>query len=156
MNWKYNKLADDSKNPRYDATNRDPRPETGREGLKRTKTNQKPLKGNKSNDDEYLDQDENYTVKDLKNNGSNKGKQNDDDFGNKNKNDNYDDDYGNGDGNGNYNDNDNVFDSPYDENGYAKKKGQSNVADDDPLQAIKRRLKNQFNSKIKTSTLKQQ
>lgn len=39
MNWKYNKLADDSKNPRYDATNRDPRPETGREGLKRTKTN---------------------------------------------------------------------------------------------------------------------
>lgn len=101
------------------------------------------MKTNKNNDDEYLDQDDSYTVKDLnnKNNDSSKGKQNNDQNGNNN----YDDDYdnGNGNGNGNYNDNDNVFDSPYDENGYAKKKGQSNdVSDDDPLQAIKRRLKN--------------
>lgn len=40
MNWKYNRLADDNNNPRYDATNRDARPETKREGLlNRTKTN---------------------------------------------------------------------------------------------------------------------
>lgn len=57
---------------------------------------------------------------------------------------------------GNYNnDNEDEFDNPYDENGYAKKTPKSSKEmEEDPLQAIKRRLKKDFNSKIQTSTLK--
>lgn len=141
MNWKYNKLADEDTNPRYQATNRDARPDTARDRpLTRTKTNEKNLNNSndisfsKNKDNGNLD-DEN-TVKDLDNEGQLK----------------------NGDRNGKFNeDNENVFDNPYDENGYAKKTGspKGEIEDEDPLQAIKRKLKQDFNSKIKTSTIKQ-
>lgn len=67
MNWKYNRLADED-NPRYQATNRDARPDTARDKpLNRNKTNDKKKDGdisfNNNLNDTNLD-DEN-TVKDL-------------------------------------------------------------------------------------------
>lgn len=58
----------------------------------------------------------------------------------------------------NRNENENVFDSPYDESGYVKKTNKTGEKvveeeDDDPLQRIKRKLKQDFNSKLKTSKI---
>jgi len=60
----------------------------------------------------------------------------------------------------NENENDNVFDNPYDESGFAKKTNKTGEKvveeeDDDPLQRIKRKLKQDFNSKLKTSAMKE-
>ena len=141
MNWNYNKLADEDNQPtRFQATNRDARPDTNRDRpLTRNKTLDKSVNDNnvsfndKNKDNDNYD-DEN-TVRNI-------------DSGNKNAN------------NGQYdNDDEYNFDNPYDENGYAKKTAQTpkkvDEDDEDPLQAIKRKLKKDFNSKLKTSTLKQ-
>lgn len=55
------------------------------------------------------------------------------------------------------NDNQNVFDNPYDEKGYTKssnsgRKGKKE--EEDPLKIAKMRLKHDFESKLKASTLK--
>lgn len=137
MNWNYNKLADEDNQPtRFQATNRDARPDTSRDRpLTRNKTLDKNMNDNNvSFNNNNKDDDEN-TVRNI-------------DSGNKNGN------------NGEYdNDDEYNFDNPYDENGYAKKTAQTprkvDEDDEDPLQAIKRKLKKDFNSKLKTSTLKQ-
>jgi hypothetical protein len=136
MNWNYNKLADEDNQPtRFQATNRDARPDTSRDRpLTRNKTLDKNMNDNNvSFNNNNKDDDEN-TVRNI-------------DSGNKNGN------------NGEYdNDDEYNFDNPYDENGYAKKTAQTprkvDEDDEDPLQAIKRKLKKDFNSKLKTSTLK--
>lgn len=90
MNWKYNKLADeDTGNGRFQATNRDAKPDTNRDRpLVRTKTNEK-LGNNNNNDVSFSknkDQDhfdEENTIKDLDTqNKLNKGR---DDTGNNNE-----------------------------------------------------------------------
>lgn len=65
---------------------------------------------------------------------------------------NYDNDDGNYNGD---NDNENVFDNPYDENGFPRSDNiKKDFTKEDELNEIKKRLKKDFTSKLKTSTMK--
>lgn len=156
MNWKYNRLADQD-NSRFQATNRDTRPDTSRDRpLNRTKTAERKKDGdfsfsnNKNNENQNDHEDMNNpddenTIKDLGDRNKNRSPERINNKNNEIENENQ---------------NENVFDNPYDESGYAKKTNKTGERvveeeDDDPLQRIKRKLKQDFNSKLKTSTIKE-